>query len=146
MESDYLAWTIMRNVGHLMERVRDRELAKYAINARQAGILRHIKVLGDKATPAQIARTMFKEPTSVSAMIIRMEKQGLVKRAKDCRKKNQVRVYLTEKGKKAHRDASRRESVKRIMSRLSQENREHLFVALLELRKSTFTEFIRGTK
>lgn len=146
MERDYIAWTIMRNVGHLMERVRDRELAKYGLNARQAGLLRHIKALGDEATPVQIARTMFKEPTSVSAIIIRMEKQGLVKRVKDCRKKNQVRVYLTERGEKAHRNASRRKSVKRIMSRLSEENREHLLAALLELRRSTLDEFMKTSK
>lgn len=146
MERDYVAWTIMRNVGHLMERVRDRELAKYGINARQAGLLRHIKVLGGEATPAQIARTMFREPTSVSAIIIRMEKHGLVKRIKGGRKKNQVRVELTEKGEKAYRDAARRESVKNIMSRLSEEDREHLLNALLELRRSTLSEFLGGSK
>lgn len=136
----------MRNVGHLMERVRDRELTKYGINARQAGLLRHIKALGDGATPAQIAKTMFREPTSVSAIIIRMEKQGLVKRIKDCRKKNQVRVCLTQRGEKACRDAARRESIDRIMSRLSEENRENLLNALLELRRSTLEEFLKERK
>jgi len=147
MERDYLAWTVMRNVGHLMERVRDRELAKYGINARQAGLLRHIKSLGNEATPAQIARTMFREPTSVSAIIIRMERQGLVKRVKgDCRKKNQVRVCLTAKGEQARRDAARRECIDRIMSRLSLGSRENLLNALLELRRSTLEEFLKEKK
>lgn len=145
MERDYLAWTVMRNLGHLMERVRDRELAEYGINARQAGLLRHVKALGDEATPAAIARTMFREPTSVSAIIIRMEKQGLVKRVKDCKKKNQVRVYLTEDGEEAYHNASKRESVNRIMARLSVENRENLLKVLLELRKSALKEFVEDS-
>ena len=146
MERDHLSWTVMRNVGHLMERVRDHELAEYGINARQAGMLRHIKVLGDEATPAQIARTMFREPTSVSALIIRMEKQGLVKRLKDRKEKNQVRVCLTEKGEKAYRDAAKRDSIDHIMSRLSETNRQNLLEALLELRRSTLEEFLKCKK
>jgi DNA-binding MarR family transcriptional regulator len=75
-----------------------------------------------------------------------MEKQGLVKRLKGGRKKNQVRVCLTEKGEKAFLDAAARESIKRIMSRLSEENRANLLEALLELRRSTLAEFLKDSR
>ena len=146
MEDDHITWTIIRNVSHLMERIRNRELSQYGINTRQAGLLRHVKALGDEATPVTIARTMFREPTSVSAILIRMEKQGLVKRIKDRRQKNQVRVYLTEKGEDAYRNASKRESIDRIMSRLSVEDRNNLRNAMLEFRKSTLEEFLDSYK
>lgn len=146
MENDHITWTVIRSVSHLMEKIRDRELAQYGINTRQAGMLRHLKVLGDEATPVAIARTMFREPTSVSAILIRMEKQGLVRRVRDPKLRNRIRVYLTEKGEEAYRNASKRESVARTMSRLSVEDRNHLLKAMLEFRKSAIEEFMNAYK
>jgi DNA-binding MarR family transcriptional regulator len=137
---DRVLWSVLRNVGHVMKRVRDRELSRYGLTTRQAGILRHVHVLGDKATPTAIARTTYREPTTVSAILTRMEKQGLVRRVKDRRKKNEVRICLTRKGEQCRKYAARRESVKRIMARLSPETRLQLLKGLREFQRSLLEE------
>lgn len=133
-------WTALRNVGYLMDRVRTKELGKYGLSTSQAGMLHHIKALGEAATPAAIARIQHREATSVSSILIRMEKFGLVKRTRDMARKNQVRVYLTDKGKAALHDAARRESIDRIMSRLSAADRRHMIKATEELRRIVIEE------
>jgi len=137
---DHVVWSVLRNAGHVMKRVRDRELSRYGLTTRQAGILRHVYVLGERATPTAIARTTYREPTTVSAILTRMEKQGLVRRVKDRRKKNEVRICLTSKGEQARVDAARRESVKRIMSRLSPETRLQLLRGLRQFQRSLLEE------
>jgi len=137
---NHILWTTLRNVGHLMDRVRTKELSKYGLSTSQAGMLHHVKALGEAATPAAIARIQHREATSVSSILIRMEKLGLVKRTKDMARKNQVRVYLTDKGKAALNDAARRESLDRIMSRMSAENRRHMIKATEELRRIVIEE------
>ena len=139
-KQNHIIWTALRNVGYLMDRVRTKELSKYGLSTSQAGMLHHVKALGERATPAAIARIQHREATSVSSILIRMEKLGLVKRTKDMARKNQVRVYLTDKGEDALNDAARRESIDRVMSRMSAENRRHMLKATEELRRIVIEE------
>ena len=117
-----------------MFKVRTRELRETDLSVRQAGALLVIKVLGGRAILADIARWMFKEPHSVSGLINRMEEEGLVKRVKDLEKKNLVRVEITEKGQQAYEYSVKREALHRVMSSLSEEERDQFGSCLMKLR------------
>ena len=69
-----------------------------------------------------------------------MEKQGLVKKVKDLDRKNLVRITLTEEGHQAYRESIKRESIHRIMSSLSEEERQQLKSSLLKLRDTALEE------
>ncbi|MBM3148827.1 MAG: winged helix DNA-binding protein, partial [Chloroflexi bacterium] len=88
----------------------------------------------DKTTPAQISRWMVRKPHSISGLLSRMEKAGLIRKTKDLHKKNLVRVSLTEKGEAAYKLAMKREMLHKIMSSLSPEQRKQLSSALEILR------------
>ena len=62
-----------------------------------------------------------------------MEKQGLVNKIRNSDKKNEVILTLTEKGEQAHRQSLKRESIKEIMSCLSEEERQQLDSSLEKL-------------
>ncbi len=49
----------------------------------------------------RLARMMHKQPHTVSALVHRMETQGLVSTKKDMKRKNWLRVSLTKKGEEA---------------------------------------------
>jgi len=100
--------------------------ALYRITPEQAAILFIVQAIGEKATPAEISRWLFREPHSVSGLLARMEKQGLVRKVKDLERKNLVRVVITEEGQKAYQQSTKRESIHRIMSSLSEEDRQQL--------------------
>lgn len=60
---------------------------QYGITPEQAGVLFCIKVIGKEATPAKISRYTIREPYTVSAMLNRMERKGLIKKVKDLDRK-----------------------------------------------------------
>jgi len=52
-------------------------------------------------TPMKLARMMHKQPHTISALVHRMEAQGLVVTKKDLERKNWLRLSLTRKGEAA---------------------------------------------
>ena len=88
-------------------RTRERELRQYNISCIQSTVMQIIQALGDKATPAEISRWAFRESQSVSELLNRMEKEGLVEKIKDLDRKNMVRAVLTERGLEAYRQVQK---------------------------------------
>jgi MarR family transcriptional regulator for hemolysin len=133
-------WTLIRTISHLMERARARELARYGITVPQAGILRHIKQMGERATPSALARALFREPTSVSAILTRMEKLGLVERTAGPDRRNQVGIRLTERGEKAHLLAMENQTERHVASQLPHDTLQRLEEDLVDFRACLLDE------
>ena len=95
------AFLRMQTMAAVLERARNLELAAIGINMPQALVLYHVKVSKAPMTPMKLARMMHKQPHTVSALVHRMETQGLLTTRRDMKRKNWVRVSLTKKGDKA---------------------------------------------
>ena len=133
-------WAWILQVYTAMDRARKQELSKYNINRSQGSVLTVGNTLGNKATLAQISRMLFRKVNTISEIISRMEKLGLVKRVKDLKEKNRVWIVLTEKGTKASRQASKREKIKRIVSCLTKEERRRLRLCCRKLYRKALEE------
>jgi DNA-binding MarR family transcriptional regulator len=55
----------------------------------------------ERAREMELSRLLSREPHSMSALVNRMEKNGLVTKKRDLKRKNLVRVSVTPKGKQA---------------------------------------------
>ena len=86
--------------------------------------------LNGQVTPATLSRHLFLEPHSVSELIIRMEKKGLVTKRKDTERENIVRISITEKGREFCLQAVQSDFIHHVMSTLSEEQREQLRTCL----------------
>ena len=133
-DKDYNLWVLLRQTRDAMSKARERELEKYGISSIQAAVLFTIQAIGPDATPAEISRRLVREPHSVSGLLNRMQKQGLIRRIKDLPKRNMVRVVMTEKGKEAYRQSTKRLSMHETISALSEEDRIQLWNYLEKLR------------
>jgi DNA-binding MarR family transcriptional regulator len=109
---------------YLTFRAREKELQKYGLTPEQAQVLFIIQNITEKATPAEISRYILRQPHSVSAIVDRMVKKGLVSKAKDLERKNMVRVVVTDKGMKAYEYTKKRASIHHILSVLDENERE----------------------
>ena len=85
-----------------------------------------VQALGNKATPAALSRHIIRQPHTVSALVDRMARRGLVKKVKDLDRKNLVRVVMTEKGKKTYELSTKRGPIHRIMSYLECGRKERI--------------------
>jgi DNA-binding MarR family transcriptional regulator len=133
-DQDYNLWVLLRQTRDAMVKAREKELEKYGISSIQAAVLFNIQTIGPEATPAEISRRLVREPHSVSGLLNRMEKQGLITRVKDLPKRNMVRVSLTEKGREVYELSTKRLSMHDTMSVLSEGERSQLWNMLEKLR------------
>jgi len=95
------AWENLAITYMTLERARELELGKVGLTIPQAGVLYFLKTSKEPLTPMKLSRRMNRQPHTISALLTRMEAQGLVKTTKDLDRKNWVRVSLTKKGDEA---------------------------------------------
>lgn len=123
---DYYVWVRLRQAAHAATEARKEELRQTGLSVMEAAVLFIINTTGRKATLSEVARWLFRQPNSTSELISRMEKKGLVTKVRDLDKISQVRIALTEKGEELYRKTSYRESVRQIISHLSQKEQQEL--------------------
>ena len=109
---------LLHRTCHIMERVRENELRGMGLSVMRAGVLEILKSAQTPVTPSEISRRLYRETHSVSGLLNRMEKEGLIRRVKDLKKKNWVRVEITEKGEDAYRRSLEGNRIQEIMSSL----------------------------
>lgn len=129
-------WRCFLQTEVLISRARQRELSELGISTSIATVLDCVKKHGNNATATQLSRWTLRAPQSISGIIKRMEKQGLIRKRIDPQKKNTVRISLTEKAEKLYKEVLLRKSIKKIMSCLTEEEAKRFESCLLKLRKN----------
>ncbi len=146
---DYNLWVRLHQARDVIFRARDKELSRYSITPMQAAVLFIVKVLKateGEATPGKVSRWLLREPHTISRIVTRMEDEGLVSKIRGSGKKNEINITLTEKGEQAYRQSSKRESIREIMSCLSEEERQQLDSSLEKLRNRGSKTLTRQAK
>ena len=133
-EQEFKLWVMLEQAQSAVFAAREKELAQYGISPMKAAVLFIVKSIGSKATPAEIARWILRKSHTVSGLLDRMEKDGLITKAKNLPKKNLVRVTITPKGHKALLQATKREYVRRIFAAIPEKDRQQLYDQLEKLR------------
>jgi len=139
-DKEYDIWILLSRVYHLIAMLRKLELSKYDILAVQSYIIFIIKALGNETTPSKISEYVYQQRSSVSDILNRMVKQGLIKKTNKSGGKKRVIVTLTDKGEKALTLSKNREYLHKVMSSLTEEKKRQLESALEILRDSTINE------
>ena len=117
----------MMTVFYVMERAHNLELAKVDLNLPQASVLYLLKTAKEPTTPVMMARMMHRPHHTVSALLHRMEAQGLVSTKRDLKRKNWVRVSLTNEGEESLKRWSTRTAVADTFSCLSKKESQALY-------------------
>jgi DNA-binding MarR family transcriptional regulator len=133
-------WALLSQASNALGRVADSELGQVGISMMQAAVLVFVKNSKEPVIPAHISRWLFREPHTISQLLMRMEKQGLVKRTRDLEKKNWVRITLTEKGEAAYKHQTEMRVISKILSILSPEECNKLGASLKKLRDEAVKE------
>jgi DNA-binding MarR family transcriptional regulator len=133
MDEYFLLWVLIAQTKDAIVRARERDYARFGISNDRRAILFFIESNGGTATPVEIARNLFRELHSVTEMLKRMEKDGLVIRSKGTGR-SKVEVRLTEAGHDVFNQSLHNETDQRIFSVLTKAERERLQAYLWKLR------------
>ena len=131
-DQDYNLWVLLNQTSDLILKARRKELGQYGILPVQAALLSVVKAIGHKAGLVDISQRLFREPNSVTCLVNRMEKAGLVRKSKGLGRKK-IRVTLTKKGEQAYHQSIRQRSIRQIMASLSEVERQQLASSLQTL-------------
>ena len=146
LDKDFTVWVLLLQAKDMVLKATEKELSQYGISPEEASVLSIVQFLDSKATPTEISRWLLRKPHTVSGILSRMEKKGLVRKTRDLDRKNLVRVTLTEKGRQAYYQSSKIESIRQIMSSLSEEEHQKLISCLKTLRDRALKELGVDTK
>ena len=93
-------WLLLRRVGDTLVRCQDLVFGKYGLTTEQWGVLTALKARGP-LKPSDLADLLERSPNSISMLVDRMVKAGLVRRTRDRKDRRVVTVSMTEKGRTA---------------------------------------------
>jgi len=141
-DEDYMLWRLFTQTRNAIHKLRNKELLRYGLTSRKAAILLILQaVKKDDVNSYKIAKWLILEHHSVSELIKRMEKEGLVNRLHDQDNNGRsIRIRLTDKGVKAAEQAGKAESFHQVMAILSDKEREHFISTLKRLRNNALKE------
>jgi DNA-binding MarR family transcriptional regulator len=139
---DEVLWENIFITSITLQRARELELAQVGLTMAQAGVLYQLKIAKEPMTPMKISRRMHKQPHTISALVTRMEADGLLKTAKDLERKNWVRVSLTKKGQEAFNRQITQKLTRNVTSCLSKKEKDAIAPICNKLRAHA-TEMIR---
>ena len=139
-DRDYELWALLHQTCDAIGKTRDDELRQFGITRMQAATLFVVKAVKVPATPAEIARWLFREPHTVTGLLDRMEKQGLVRKVKDLKRKNLIRIVITEKGEEAYHRSRELKAIHKSLSCLSSKEHDDLRAYLERVRNKALEE------
>ena len=133
---EYQIWFALHDVDTGVLKAIEKELRPFAISPSAAGLMYVLKASGKPTTLNELSRWLFRRPHSVSELVARMARQGLVKKVKDPKRKGSVRVKLTQKGDTVLRQYMKQmKVVHTIVSCLSKRETDVFMKCLEKLRK-----------
>ena len=121
-------WLLLDFTEFAIGRLRDLELASIGITPEQAMILQTLNLSNGKSTIGTMSDSIMRRTHTISTMVRRMEKQGLVRIIKYAKRK-ELEVVITSKGRKLRSEITKK-SIDAIFSVLSKEERMSLSLSL----------------
>ena len=141
------AFMLLHRTRDLLFRCQDRTAAKFGLTAEQYSVLLAMKYLDDPVRATDIGRWMERKVNSVSMIVDRMVRAGLVDRMRDLPDRRAVRVVFTSKGKRALELATPEvwRLIEEIFSSLPREEKRNLIKLLVTLRDRALKHLNPGT-
>jgi DNA-binding MarR family transcriptional regulator len=145
-ESDSQVLRLWRQVYQtyaLLKRCEDQIIGEHGLTTEQYAVLVSIDYLGAPARVTDIARWLERSANSISMIVDRMVKAGLVRRARDKRDRRVVNVTFTSKGENALEPSTRAmfQVIQKIMLSLSFDDRSAL-LSLLKVLTYEILEYL----
>jgi DNA-binding MarR family transcriptional regulator len=133
-------WILLRQTNNLVLRCEDRVFSEHDITTERHAVLMAMKHIDGPVRPTDVARWLDLSVNSVSMIIDRMVKAGLVKRVRDRKDRRTVFLTTTSKAEKAYVLASVAgwELIQEILSPLSDKDKRILIKLLETLRDKTY--------
>jgi len=134
-------WFMIHRTHEMLKMCEDRVFGEYKLTTEQYVVLVTIKYLDGPVRPTDIARWLGRSPNSISMIVDRMVKAGLLRRVRAKKDRRVVWLSITSKGETALKPAvlAGFEFIQKILSQVSHDDRHTLMGLLDKLQYATAT-------
>jgi DNA-binding MarR family transcriptional regulator len=134
------AWILLRHTYYSIFKCEDDLSPKTGLTSKQVAVLMAIKQAEDPVTQTDVANWQDRDATSITSIIDRMSKDGLVERLRDLKDRRSVHLVVTPKGQKIMSRAKEPtgQLMMEIMSCLTDKETLTLIKLLEKIRDKTF--------
>ncbi len=136
-------WLLLHRVRDVLVLCEDIIFREFSLTTEQFSVLAAVKSRGGSLRPIDLALILERSPNSISMLIDRMVKAGLVRRTRDKSDRRIIHVRLTTKGDNALKPATPMgwEFIQKILSAISDKDK-HTLANLLETIKCELRGYI----
>jgi DNA-binding MarR family transcriptional regulator len=133
--------TLITQTHRAVYRAREIELLSVGLSVEDADAISQINNLGSPST-SELSRALVREPQSISGLIYRLEKTGLIKRVRVNKgmQKNQVSIELTKKGQEVYERIANMTVAAEIGAVISAKEALTLDVCLTKIKKAALVK------
>jgi DNA-binding MarR family transcriptional regulator len=139
LDNQYRLWMLLAQTRGAISKAREKRVKQY-MPPNQAAALVVIWAYKGRATPTLLSRYLFQEHHSISGLIARMGKNGLVTKNKDDRLKRVVRIAITAKGQEIISNSVDAGFIHSVISCLTEKEQKQLESSLQVLLKRACAE------
>lgn len=144
LDGDYNLYSLIYLAHTALFRARYNEVREFGLTSMELALLTVVEGLGGAATPAEISRWMMRRRPTISGLLNRMERNGLVVRTGYAGNKKLKKVTMTPKGKEALGRSKEKDILHTIIGSMSDEDYHQLW-SLLEKLKANADLLARET-
>lgn len=137
-DSDFSLWRVLDHARFMIARSREMELARCGLTPEQSQVLDILHECQGSTTINQLVDITQRQHHSISTLVHRMTKQGLVTKRRSPRDKRQYEVVITEKGEEM-RERMTRDSIRTIFASLSDWEKQQLRSYLGRLTRGAYS-------
>ena len=137
IDPEFQLWRILDHTRFMIARAREKELARFGLTPEQSHVLDILVGHGGSVTINDIVAVTQRQHHSISTLVSRMVRQGLVTKKKDPDDLRKWVVSITAQGERVFRDLTR-DAIHRIISCLPEQNRSTFKEDLLCLLKRAY--------
>jgi len=143
-DDDFAVWVLVHQTWRAMRKSEERVLAKIGLSPEQNELLWVAANHPGPLTAAEICRALFRESNTISQLLNRMERGGLVTRAPKRKGRPFTEVKTTGKGQELYNQAKETNlaHMKKIISCLSAEEIQQLKNLLKKIRENALKEIL----
>ena len=134
VDRDYNLVALLGLTMNAIKQARQRHVERFGLTAAEFHLLIVVAEVGAPVTAAEVSRILMRKPPTTTALLNRMEKGGLIRRASHPSNRKLKKVVITEKGEEALRQGRRRDVLSTVVGTLSQQEFRHLWLLLEKLK------------
>jgi len=125
-EENLSMWFTMLKTSRLLNKLYEKDFAENNITPEQVNVLFILTRSDEPVNAAEISRLTYREPHTISTLLSRMEKNGLITKKPSPTHRNILHIFLTDKGQEAIDHVDPHHIVDRTIGILNKKERDEM--------------------